>query len=128
MYDTFKELNIPGVSNKYPLLTGNRNEMIRYYYSPSGQLNLSIFNLDSHALHLKIVYQTTEISFCSYFQSKGGGGTLLRHPVLINSSKYQNTLCLLRVNSTCLVCTTININELKKTGNKTVQLNQNIAC
>ena len=28
-------LNIPGVSKKYPLLTGNRNEEIRYHYSPS---------------------------------------------------------------------------------------------
>ena len=37
---------------KYPLLAGNRNETIRYHYSPSGQLNLSIFNLDSHNLHL----------------------------------------------------------------------------
>ena len=30
---------------KYPFLTGNRNETIRYHYSRSEQLNLSIFNL-----------------------------------------------------------------------------------
>ena len=47
---------LPGVSKKYPLLTGNRNEAIRYYYSPSEQLNLSNFNLDSHTLYLKIVH------------------------------------------------------------------------
>ena len=35
--------------------------MISYYYSPSAQLNLSIFNLDAHILHLKIVHQTPEI-------------------------------------------------------------------
>ena len=55
---------IPGVSKKYPLLTGNRNETIRYYYSLSGQLNLSIFNLDSHTSHLDIVHQTPEIQAC----------------------------------------------------------------
>ena len=49
---------------KYPLLTGNRNETIRYHYSPSGQLNLSIFNLDPHTLHLKIGHQTLEIQAC----------------------------------------------------------------
>ena len=52
------------VSQKVPpfdLLTGSRNETIRYYYSPSRQLNLSIFNSDSHTLHLKIVHQTLEI-------------------------------------------------------------------
>ena len=26
---------VPGVSKKYPLLTGNRKEAIRYHYSPS---------------------------------------------------------------------------------------------
>ena len=57
-------MQIPGVSEKkYPLLTGNRNETIRYY-SPSGQLNLSIFNLDPHTLHLKIGQQTLEIQAC----------------------------------------------------------------
>ena len=55
---------VPGVSKKYPLLAGNRNETIRYYYFPSEQLNLSIFNLDSHTLHLKIVHQTPEIRAC----------------------------------------------------------------
>ena len=55
---------IPGVSKKYPLLTGNRNETIRYHYSLSGQLNLSIFNLDPHTLHLKIGHQTLEIQAC----------------------------------------------------------------
>ena len=44
-----------------PPLTGTRNETIRYYYSLSGQLNLSIFNLDSHTLYLKIINQTLEI-------------------------------------------------------------------
>ena len=48
---------------KYPVLIGNRIEAIRYY-SPSGQLNLSIFNLDSHTLHLNIVHQTPEIQAC----------------------------------------------------------------
>ena len=56
--------NLPGVSKKYPLLAGNRNETIRYHYSPSEQLNLSIFNLDSHTLHLKIGHQTLEIQAC----------------------------------------------------------------
>ena len=56
--------HIPGVSKKYPLLTGNRNETIRYHYSPSGHLNLSIFNLDPHTLHLKIGHQTLEIQAC----------------------------------------------------------------
>ena len=55
---------LPGVSKKYPLLTGNKNETIRYYYSPSGQLNLSIFNLDSNTLHLEIVHQTPKIQAC----------------------------------------------------------------
>ena len=55
---------MPGVSKKYPLLTGNRNETIRYLYSPSAQLNLSIFNLDPHTLHLKIGDQTLEIQAC----------------------------------------------------------------
>ena len=32
----------------YIFLTGNRKETIRCFYSPSGQLNSSIFNLDSH--------------------------------------------------------------------------------
>ena len=49
---------------KYPFLTGNLNETIRYYYSRSEQLNLSIFNLDSHTLHLKIVHQRPEIQAC----------------------------------------------------------------
>ena len=49
---------------KYPLLAGNRNETIRYHYSPGGQLNLSIFNLDPHTLHLKIGHQTLEIQAC----------------------------------------------------------------
>ena len=55
---------LPGVSKKYPLLTGNRNEKIRYNYSPNGQLNLSIFNLDSRTVHSKIVYQTPEMQAC----------------------------------------------------------------
>ena len=45
--------SISGVSKKYHLLIGNRNETIRSYYSPSKQLNLSIFNLDPHTLHFK---------------------------------------------------------------------------
>ena len=45
-------------------LNGNVNETIRYYYSPIGQLSLSVFNLDSHTLHLKIVHQTPEIQAC----------------------------------------------------------------
>ena len=49
---------------RYPLLAGDRNKTIRYHYSPSGQLHLSIFNLDSHTLHLKIVHQTPEIQAC----------------------------------------------------------------
>ena len=57
-------MSIPGVSKKYPLLTGNGNEMIRYHYSSSGQLNSSIFNLDPHTLHLKIGHQTLEIQAC----------------------------------------------------------------
>ena len=48
----------------YPLLTGNKNETIRNYYSPGKELNLSILNLDSHTLHLKIVLQTREIQAC----------------------------------------------------------------
>ena len=52
------------LKKKYPLLIGNRNETIRYNYSPSGQLNLSIFNLDSHTLHSRIVHQTPEIQTC----------------------------------------------------------------
>ena len=36
----------------------------RYHYSPSGQLSLSVFSLDSHTLHLKIVHQTPEIQAC----------------------------------------------------------------
>ena len=55
---------VPGVSKKYPLLTGNRNETIRYHNSRSERLNLSIFNLESHTLHLKIVCQTPEIQAC----------------------------------------------------------------
>ena len=56
---------IDRVSQKsHPLLIGNRNETIRYYYSSSRQLNLSICNLDSHTLHLKIVQQTPEIRTC----------------------------------------------------------------
>ena len=71
MYDTLKELNIPCVSKKYTLLTGNRNDMIRYHNSRSGQLNLSIFTF-----HLKIVHQTTEIQVCKvkiYNASETGG-------------------------------------------------------
>ena len=64
MADTEDFYVLPGVSKKYPLLTGNRNEIIRYYYSRSEQLNLSIFNLDSHTLLLKVVYQTPEIQAC----------------------------------------------------------------
>ena len=52
------------LKNKYSLLAGNRNETIRYYYSPSEQVSLSVFNLDSHTLHLKIVHQTPEIQAC----------------------------------------------------------------
>ena len=52
------------MSQKDPLLTGNGNEAMRYYYSPSGQLNLSI-KLDSHTLHLKSVHQTPEIQACN---------------------------------------------------------------
>ena len=52
------------LKKKYPLLTGNRNETIRYHYSPNIQLNLSIFNLDPHTLHLKIGHQTLEIQAC----------------------------------------------------------------
>ena len=55
---------LPGVSKMYHLLTGSRKEMIRYSFSPSGQPNLSIFNLDSHTLHLKIIHQTPEIQAC----------------------------------------------------------------
>ena len=56
-------MNIPGVSKKYPNLAGNSSETIRHYYSysPSGQLNSSIFNLGSHTLHLEIVHQTPEM-------------------------------------------------------------------
>ena len=61
---SFAGASIPGVSKKYPLLTGNRNETMRYHYSPSGQLNLSVFNLDPHTLHLKIGHQTLEIQAC----------------------------------------------------------------
>ena len=53
--------HVLGLSKKYPLLTGNRNKAIRYYYSPSRQLNLSILNLASHTLHLKIIHETPEI-------------------------------------------------------------------
>ena len=52
------------LKKKYPLLTGNRNETIRYHYSPSRQLNLSVFNLDPHTLHLEIGHQTLEIQAC----------------------------------------------------------------
>ena len=52
------------LKKKYPLLTGNRNEIIRHHYSPRGQLNLSIFNLDPHNLHLRIVHQTPEKQAC----------------------------------------------------------------
>ena len=55
---------LPGVSKKYPLLTGNRNEMIRYDYSLHGQLSLSIFSLDSHTLHLNIAHKTPGIKTC----------------------------------------------------------------
>ena len=60
-----KDLYIYRVSQKnYPLLAGNGNETIRYHYSPSGQLNLSIFNLDPHTLHLKIGHQRPGIQAC----------------------------------------------------------------
>ena len=49
---------------KYPLLAGNRNETIRYYYSPSRQISLLVSNLDLHTLHSKIVHQTQEIQAC----------------------------------------------------------------
>ena len=52
------------LKKKYPLLAENRYETIRYYYSPSGQLSLSVFNIDSHTLHLKIVHQIPEIQAC----------------------------------------------------------------
>ena len=52
------------LKKKYPLLTGNRNETIRYYYPVNGQLNSSVFNLDSHTLHSKIAHQTLEIQAC----------------------------------------------------------------
>ena len=42
-------------------MSGNRNKTIRYHYSSSAQLNLSVLNLDVHNLHLKIVHQTPEI-------------------------------------------------------------------
>ena len=48
---------LSGVSKNYLLLTGNRNEAMGYHYFPSGQLNVSIFNLDTHTLHLKIVHR-----------------------------------------------------------------------
>ena len=35
--------------------------MMGCHYSPSGKLNVSIFNLDSHTLHLKMVHQTPQI-------------------------------------------------------------------
>ena len=54
-----------GVSLKmYPLLAGNRNEAIRYNYSPSRHLSLSVFNLDPHTLHLEIGHQTLERQAC----------------------------------------------------------------
>ena len=56
--------NLYGVYQYVPPFAGNRNETIRYYYSPSGQLNLSIFNLDSLTLYVKIVHQTPEIQAC----------------------------------------------------------------
>ena len=56
--------DLPCVSKMYPLLTGDRNETMKYHYSPSGQLNPSIFNLESHTLHFKIVHQTPEIQAC----------------------------------------------------------------
>ena len=55
------KINTGCLKKKYLILTRNRNETIRYHYSPSGQLNLSIFNLDPHTLHLKIGQQTLEI-------------------------------------------------------------------
>ena len=48
-------------NKKYPLLTENRNNAIRYHYSQMPQLNLSVFNLDAHSLHLKIIHQTPGI-------------------------------------------------------------------
>ena len=53
-----------GCLKKYPLLTGNKNKTIRYHYSLSGQLNLSIFNLDPHTLLLKIGHRTLGIQAC----------------------------------------------------------------
>ena len=32
---------------RYPLLAGNRNEAIRYHYSPNGQLSLLLFSKES---------------------------------------------------------------------------------
>ena len=52
------------LENSTPLLNGNRNDKIRYHHSPSGQLNLSIFNLDPHTLHLKTGHQTLKIQAC----------------------------------------------------------------
>ena len=46
---------------KVPPLTENSNKTIKYHYSPSAQLNLSIFNLNLYALNLKIVHHTLEI-------------------------------------------------------------------
>ena len=58
------ELTFVDFVYRVSLLTGTRNETIRYYYSRSEQTNVSIFNLDSHTLRLKIVHQTPEIHAC----------------------------------------------------------------
>ena len=66
-HPVFERLLLPeytGCLKIVPLLTGNRNETIRYHYSLSGQLNLSIFNLDPHTLLLQIGHQTLEIQAC----------------------------------------------------------------
>ena len=58
------EYNTGCLNKKYPLLTGNRKKTMRYHSCPSRQLNLSICDLDSRTLHLKIVYQVPEIQEC----------------------------------------------------------------
>ena len=60
---------IPGVSKKYPLLAGNRNKTIRYYYSPSRQVSLSVFNLDSHIQTIFFYACCTMLNFCFAFLS-----------------------------------------------------------
>ena len=41
----YRNRKIYRVSQKGPLLTGNRNKTIRYHYYTSAQLNFSVFNL-----------------------------------------------------------------------------------